>query len=280
MVASKTLMRKAEIFLDRTKNILARQLPPWVWRFRQKLKAQKALDLSVLKHLHSSSSEALGDIDHIEKTICFLGLCGENPRWELPSELKPYYGNGLLIWQYPCQFAPYLCKLKDYPIKSYMEIGVRHGGTFIATIEYLHRFNEIEEAIAIDLNDSPGIRQIMKERSEVEMHLLDSTSESFRKLLDAKSHIDLVLVDGGHDEATCRNDVDTVLSLSNIIVLHDISSVNHPDVGKVWRALQSEMALDFDFFSFEQQYESVKLASGGYSYFGIGMMVRKEWIKS
>ncbi|MER3498603.1 MAG: hypothetical protein C4308_08210 [Chitinophagaceae bacterium] len=59
----------------------------------------------------------------------------------------------------PNQFSKYLVKLSQYTIHSYFGIGVRHGGTFIITIEYLNRFNQIKKAIGVDIDYSTGLKQ-------------------------------------------------------------------------------------------------------------------------
>jgi precorrin-6B methylase 2 len=56
-----------------------------------------------------------------------------------------------LQWQYPNQFSKYLAELAAHPVDRYLEIGVRHGGTFVITVEYLSRFHPVREAIAVDL---------------------------------------------------------------------------------------------------------------------------------
>ena len=39
--------------------------------------------------------------------------------------------------------------LSDMKIRSYIEVGVGRGGTFIVTVEYLNRFHPIERAVAV-----------------------------------------------------------------------------------------------------------------------------------
>lgn len=260
---------------------IANRLPDWVWNLRSRLRTRKAIDLSTLRQLRNASEENLADAAYLERLIAELGLCGENEPWELPSELSNFYDKGILLWQYPNQFSRYLCLLKEFPVKTYLEIGVRHGGTFITTIEYLSRFTTVSKGIAIDINDSPGLREYMSQENrkcDIDFYRIDSRSDEFRKIVAGCTVLDLVLVDGGHDERTLRNDVETVLSKTNIIALHDTASVNHLSVTKICRELQEKLKSDFEFHEFHEQYDSVRDASGGLSYFGITVLVRKEWL--
>jgi len=65
----------------------------------------------------------------------------------MPDELYQFCGRGLHYWQYPNQFSKYLVRLSQFKVESYLEIGVRHGGTFVITVEYLSRFHPLKCAI-------------------------------------------------------------------------------------------------------------------------------------
>lgn len=271
---------RVRIFLNRLKMTIAHCLPVWVWNLRSRLRPERKIELSRLELLRTVPQEKLTDASALEKLIGELGLCGENMPWEIPNELSNYYDNGLLIWQYPNQFSEYLNLLRQYPIKTYLEIGVRHGGTFIATIEYLSRFTQLSNAIGVDINDSPGLREYMSmpgKKCDVDFHVIDSRSKEFKNVVRSLPTLDLVLIDGGHDEHTLRNDIEAVLSTTNIIVLHDTCSINHPAVVKVCCELKSELSGEFQFFDFHAQYDWVRKASGGLSFFGITVFVRNNW---
>src|SRR5438270_7431754 len=63
----------------------------------------------------------------------------EGARVALPEMLHDRVDTGLKLMQAPNQFAPYLLFLSQKNIRSYVELGVFSGGTFIVTIEYLKR---------------------------------------------------------------------------------------------------------------------------------------------
>ena len=109
--------------------------------------------------IRSSPLDKLSDAKWLEDDLLLrLGLHA-NTVDEYPASLRPWCGQGLQSWQYPNQFSKYLVFLSS--IKSYLEIGCRHGGTFIITLEYLKRFNKFDKAIAIDIVDSPQMRKYL-----------------------------------------------------------------------------------------------------------------------
>jgi hypothetical protein len=102
---------------------------------------KSAPDLSeCINILRNENIKKLRSAAYLENELLpLLGLNNENFH-EFPHSLAPCSGHGLKIWQYPNQLAHYLSSLADKDIRSYLEIGVRHGGTFILTVEYLSRF--------------------------------------------------------------------------------------------------------------------------------------------
>lgn len=267
------------IFLNRIKMGIAQHLPSWVWTIRSRLRKEVSIDLETLSLLNSLPNESLTNPKELEPIIAKLGLCNENEPWEIPQELNSCYGQGLHIWQYPLQFAPYLAFIQQFAISTYLEIGIRHGGTFITTIEYLSRFNSLKKAIAIDINDSAGLeayKESKKALCPIEFYRMDSRSNAFKNLIKEEPDLDLVFVDGAHDEKTVTNDINAVLKKAKIIALHDTASVNHPGVKRVWRKLKQSHSKQFEFFEFHEQYKSVLETSGGLKFFGIGVMVKQD----
>src|SRR3954470_17323278 len=146
-------------------------LPRGVYAHLQEARRQRPLrkrssdelDLSRIELLRTADRNTLRDPGWLERQgLPDLGLNHEflyEGRWPLlPAWLHERAG-GLLAWQLPCQFGPYLAHLTRYPISSYLEIGVRHGGTFVITVEYLRRFREIEKGLAVDLSETPALAE-------------------------------------------------------------------------------------------------------------------------
>jgi hypothetical protein len=200
------------------------------------------------------------DPTDLEDVLPRLGLADDVPL-VVPSQLQPYVGMGLRHWQYPNQFAPYLAFLAKRDICSYLEIGVRHGGTFLITTEVL----KPERAVAVDIDRVPAL-------AGHEFVQADSRSRRFKRLARSTTW-DLVLVDGNHAYDAVRSDVDTVREHARVIALHDIVDQASPGVRQVWRELRSDAR--FDFHEFTAQYDEV-VERVGSTVLGIGVAVRRE----
>jgi len=256
------------------KNILPRTVVSFIIRYRgEKL---RPIDLSVLSIIDESDSKILSDPLFLECHILpALGFNNENMH-EFPQELYPFCGKGLLHWQYPNQFGRYLSLLSKLKPESYLEIGVRHGGTFIITLEYLKKFIAVKNAIAIDIAYPPSIVMYKEKNSVVTFYQMNSQLDSFTKLLSKEKNIDLVFIDGNHEEWACMNDFNNVKDVANMIALHDIASDVCPGVKNSWVFIKNNYSSQYLFFEFTDQYESVK-AKTGQSFFGIGLAVKKEF---
>ena len=129
------------------------------WRTLRGLRP-KAIDLERIALIRAAPLHDLAQADKIEKLLLNLGLNDEGID-EFPAVLHPFCGSGLRIWQYPSQFSKYLLQLSGLHVRSYLEIGVRHGGSFVATVELLNRFFPLEFAVAIDILPAPSMTEYM-----------------------------------------------------------------------------------------------------------------------
>src|SRR5688572_7129928 len=109
---------------------------------------RKVAMVDIRKQIDALRSTPLDNID--EQFILDLGLNDEILD-EQPPEYSAYFGKGIKIWQYPIQFVPFVNAVGRLYVKSYMEIGVRHGGTFIVLVELLARLNPQIVAYACDI---------------------------------------------------------------------------------------------------------------------------------
>lgn len=234
----------------------------------------------VKKTFEDIEKEELANQGYLENLfIPVLGLNNENIS-EQPSELSLFLGGGLglRIWQYPNQFSKYLVFINKYiqNINSYLEIGCRHGGTFILTSEYLRKFNpNFNKATAVDLeNISKFIPEYKSTTKDVDVNFLcmNSRSEEFKNHLK-ENFYDLVFIDGDHSYEGVKSDADATRDISNIQVFHDISSLVCPGVVQYWSEIKESYSDIYDFVEFVDQYDSVEG-----SYLGIGVAVRKQWI--
>lgn len=257
---------------------VADRIRPFVQRYAPKLRAPeelKELELSRLELIRTARLSDLRDPGFLEhKLLPELGLndelVDESP---FPTSLHPHMGQGLYHWQYPNQFAPYLTRLSGLGIESYLEIGTRHGGTFVITIEYLSRFNPMKRAVGIDLGrPSETLGAYAAARSHVTLLQGDSRGRKFKKLVRRSQPFGLVLIDGDHSEEGCRADCQLVAERSRVLVFHDIVSDPVPGVRKVWTEFKLANPEQYEFAEFTDQYDEVTAQTGS-EYIGIGVAI-------
>ena len=267
---------------ERVANAVRRVVPEYT-RYRLgvalRLDKPQPIDLSRLALIRERDAEWLADPDHLEHELLpELGLCADVPE-AYPPELRWAVGHGLKHWQAPNQFARYLAHLSRYPIRSYLELGVRHGGTFAITVEYLNRFHPLADATAVDIDDVPSMTELMRARPEVRFLRTDTRAPALARELAAHGPYDLVLVDADHSYRAVRRDLDAVLGQANIVALHDIVDAACPGVRRVWRELREEAAGERDFFEFTEQYDYT-LRRTGQPGLGLGIAVRRDFAPS
>lgn len=189
---------------------------------------------------------------------------------EFPAAFYPWCGRGVKSWQYPRQFSRYLRFLADKQIHSYIEIGSRHGGTFIITVEYLDRFAALRHACALDLEESPILLRYRQEFRAFDYHVCSSTSPTGREIMRAGTW-DLALIDGEHSRTGVWSDYQSLKDNTRIIALHDIVNDSCPGVGEIWRHIRSVVPSGRIFEQADQYREVFEL--DGKRFLGIGAVV-------
>ncbi len=195
-----------------------------------------AIDLRRTDLLARAELATLRDPDAMVDLIRALGL-NDDGLDEYPQGLHAFCGQGLRVWQYPIQFGPYLAFLSSLGVRSYLELGVRHGGTFVATVEYLRRFAPVARAVAVDIMPCPALAAYQQMNPNSEFHQLNTQSTEFAHWV-AGQEFDLALIDANHDERECRAEFALLQDRARILVLHDIVNVDFPGVAAVWREVK------------------------------------------
>lgn len=191
-----------------------------------------------------------------------------------PDELERNKGeDSLRIWQYPNQFSKYLVEISKHQIESYLEIGVRHGGSFIVTVEYLRRFNPGLHAVGVDIHRCSPLKVYRTLNPNITFMRTDSRSEDFKKRLATLGAIDLAFIDGDHSEEVCWSDFLTVKKHARMVAFHDIHNIDAPGVARVWSRVCREHPTEYWFHEFVEQYES--LSQTGKFFMGIGLAVSR-----
>ena len=226
-----------------------------------------SIDLTKIALIRKQSVEFLSDPDRLKSLILELGLTDDSAE-EFPPSLYPDCGRGLHIMQYPIQFNQYLADLSKLEISSYLELGVRHGGTFVTTIEYLNKFYPLALAVGIDIMPCPTIAEYKKINPQVEFAQLNTQTDQFLDFLAASEQFDLVLIDANHEETECRNEFLAVKDRAKIVVFHDIDNIDFLGVKKVWNEVKNSN--EYDCYEYVEQYPGLG------PYMGIGMAIRKN----
>jgi tetratricopeptide (TPR) repeat protein len=217
-----------------------------------------------IDNLRQAPIEKLRDETWLEEY--FLPSLGLNNEFlhEFPSHLYSHCGFGLKSWQYPNQFSKYLVWLSEQNINSYLEIGCRHGGTFIITLEYLQRFSKKPiQGLGIDPVPSHVMKHYVRLNPNVTYLNISSQHPNFNDII-ARENFDLVLIDGDHRYEGVLYDFNLVKRSSRLVALHDIASDVCPGVVYLWNQIKHNYARSIEFI---EQYDSVPR-----NYLGIGVI--------
>lgn len=196
----------------------------------------RAIDLGRIDMIRQSSIATLTTRDSLENLVANLGL-NDEALSELPAELHRFCGAGLRIWQYPHQFARFLIELSSLNVTSYLEIGIRHGGSFVAITEYLERFAPLRFSVGVDVIPCPAMAGYQALNPKAQFWCMNSRGADFAGRLDSLGRIDLVFIDSHHEEEQCRAELELLVERANILAFHDIANVGCPGVRQVWSEL-------------------------------------------
>jgi hypothetical protein len=232
------------------------------------------IDLSRLALIVQWPEEVLRDPVELERRLWDLGVNDEIAH-VLPAERRAATGDGLRFTQFPNQFARYLVAIGELGVRSYAEIGVDHGGTFLITTTYLSRLGPVERATAIDRFEAPALREHPGPARTTDVLRADSTSRRVAGYVADHGPFDLVLIDGDHSEEGCRRDLELVRPHARAIALHDIVGQNTPGVRAAWGSIRRDHADEYELHEFTAQYPETAEALGGGTALGIGLAVRR-----
>lgn len=200
-----------------------------------------------------------------------LPRLGLNDEWahEFPESLQRFCGTGIKSWQFPAQFAGYLVYLASKNITNYLEIGVRHGGTFIITCEYLDRFTPLQSMLAADPFQSSTLADYLALQPKA-MHVADFSHSHVGRSAIASRFWDHALIDGDHSFDGCMTDFLLLKDRAKRVAFHDIVSDTNPGVVQVWETIRSVTPAR-RIFEQTQQYTEVA-ARSGQNLMGLGVV--------
>jgi hypothetical protein len=224
---------------------------------------------TAVRAIRSASLESLRNRDWLANWL--LPHLGLNDEWEheYPEPLRRFCGRGVKSWQFPHQFAGYLTYLADKQIGTYLEIGARHGGTFLITCEYLRRFTELRRMVAVDPFLGKVLASYRDIEPQVEYVAALSGSPAGRAAIGGETW-DHVLIDGDHAEAGCWADFLLVRDHARRVAFHDIVSSTNPGVVAVWNQIRAVTPAR-RVFAQTQQYAEIYRANGK-PHMGLGVV--------
>lgn len=237
-----------------------------VWAGLNALRASP-IELERIALIREAPIDALSHPAVLEALLLELGL-NDEALSEFPSELHPRCGQGLRVWQYPAQFSKYLVQLSQLNVRSYLEIGIRHGGSFVATAEYLERFHPLEVAVGVDVIPCPSMETYRALNAKATFWCINTKAPGFAERLDELGPIDLVFIDSHHEEDQCRAELGVLAERANMFAFHDIANVGCPGVARVWQEVKRSSS--YTCFEYVDQYGDLG------PFMGIGLAVKQE----
>jgi hypothetical protein len=227
------------------------------------------IDLERTALIREADTDALSNPQWLESLLLRLGLNDEALN-EWPTELHAHCGHGLRIWQYPTQFSKYLTQLSRLQIRSYLEIGIRHGGSFVTTAEYLQRFHPLAFAVGVDVIACPSMAAYQSHNLRAQFWFMNSLGPDFAARLDQLDPLDLAFIDSHHEEHQCRREFELLADRANLIAFHDIANIGCPGVRQVWQEVKRLPG--YECLEYVDQY-------GLGPFMGIGLAVKKERLR-
>jgi len=139
------------------------------------------------------------------------------------------------IYQTPDQIAKCLVYLSDYPINTYLEVGIFQGGNFLFVSEYLHRFNPNIRCIGIDPTSASFMNDEIQSAIEKEVWI------TFKPITSDFIHgceFDLAFIDGDHTPEWIARDWNNVGQFAKICIIHDIQETTCQACVDFWADLK------------------------------------------
>ena len=215
--------------------------------------------------------------EEIEKILPTFGMNDEELD-EIPKIFEKYLGWGIKFWQYPNQFSKLLVFLRDKDIDSYLEIGVRHGGTFILINELLMRNNPLTESHCIDVIPPSEILDIYQhnfaKKSFIYHQMTSHDTFLYQRIEGTETIIpqkkfDLIFIDGCHSYQCVKRDYLASLMFGpKYLVFHDIVNVKTKGCKLFWSELKK---IHKKTYEFTDQYDGL---NG--KYLGLGVVEISE----
>ena len=163
-----------------------------------------------------------------------------------------YQGN-LEIQQVPEEYVEYLWFLKEGKFKSYLNIGIGKGGSFL-TETYVQP--DLEISVAVDNSSYWNNEQKisieekigwLKSNAKCDIEFHDSDSVKWLNE-NASRKFEVIFIDGDHSYEGVKRDFESSLPLlkdGGYVIFHDINSIGCPGVVGLWNEIKNEKCIEF-----------------------------------
>lgn len=161
------------------------------------------------------------------------------------------------VLQDPIEFGQFVMLLKSEHVRSYLEIGSKHGGSLWRVAQALPKGSKI---VSVDLphgdtsfkESQPHLEACVDKLVELgymaTLFLGDSTDPRIVDLVGGFAPFDAVFIDANHTEPFVRKDWHNYGPMARIVAFHDIGWRARPepskkmpiDVPKVWNEIKKD----------------------------------------
>lgn len=155
----------------------------------------------------------------------------------------------LKLQQIPDEYSNVLFELKSKSPKSYLEIGIGNGGSWLTCSYFLRESLDVSHAVDnLSYKDSVNqkIEEIEFSRDFLREHIkeVEFYNSDSRKFLDQCTRkYDVIFIDGDHSYEGVKRDFDGSINLINpggLMVFHDIASSGAPGVVQFWNEIENK----------------------------------------
>lgn len=154
---------------------------------------------------------------------------------------------GLKLQQVPEEYSRLLLLLKESNVKTYLELGIGNGGSFVTACYFMQE--SLETAVAVDnlAYRNLGIGQNEKEIVDyinsidisAELRFSNNKTDDYFKM--CQDDFDCIFIDADHSYEGAKRDYENSLkhiSKGGLIIFHDINSAACPGIMKLWQEVK------------------------------------------